>query len=125
LPVTLKFDGVTFSHAGITNEWNGEEDVWGLWNDFSPLWARPRELGGSVTYKDIPQVFGHNPSKTIWNPAPQAWCIDVFSQDQQNNFLGDQSVLEIISGKEFNILKLKEIRNEDNNNTSSVEDQVS
>lgn len=125
LPITLELDGVTYSHAGITNEWDGKEDVWSLWNDNSPIWARPREMGGQITYKDIPQVIGHNPSKTVWNPAPQVWCIDTFSQDQNNNFIGDKTLLEVVNGKEFNILKLDEIQNENNNNTSGVEDPVS
>ena len=125
LPVTLELDGVTFSHAGITNEWNGKEDVWNLWQDNSPIWARPREMGGNITYKDIPQVIGHNSSKEIWNPAPNVWCIDVFSEDQQNNFIGDKTVLKIINGKEFHKIKLNDITNENNNNTSGVEDEVS
>lgn len=125
LPVTLELDGVTFSHAGVTNEWNGKGGVYDLWDDNSPIWARPQQYGGHVTYKDIPQVFGHNPSKEIWNPAPKAWCIDTFSQDQNNNFIGDQSLLEIIDGKEFNIIKLKEILDENNNDSASVKDKVS
>jgi len=125
LPVTLELDGVTFSHAGVTNEWNGKEDVESLWNDNSPIWARPAKFGGQTTYKDIPQVIGHNPSETIWNPAPNVWCIDTFSQDQNNNFIGDKSLLEIVDGKEFNIFTLEAIQNENNNDTSGVEDQVS
>ena len=43
---------------------------------------------------------------------------------QDNTPIGDYSVLEIVDGKEFNIIKLKDI-NEDNNSTTSFEDQVS
>lgn len=125
LPVTIKLDGVTFSHAGVTNEWNGKEDVYSLWEDTSPIWARPQQYGGRITYKNIPQVFGHNPSKEIWNPTPNTWCIDTFSEDQNNNFIGDQTLLEIIDGKEFNVIQPKEILNENNNNSSSVKDKVS
>lgn len=125
LPITLELDGVTFSHAGITDQWNGQEDVYSLWNDTSPLWARPREMGGNTTYKDILQVIGHNSSREIWNPAPSVWCIDTFSEDQQNNPVGDHTLLEIIDGKEFNILKLSEIQNENNDDTSGVENKVS
>lgn len=124
LPVTLELDGVTFSHAGITNEWNGEEDVYSLWNDTSPIWARPPQMGGHITYKDITQVIGHSPVREIWNPTPNVWCIDTFSQHQDNSFIGDKSLLEIVDGKEFNIIKLDEIQN-DNNNTSGFEDHVS
>lgn len=125
LPVTIELDGVTFSHAGITEQWNGQEDVYSLWNDLSPIWARPQKFGGQAIYKKIPQVIGHNPSKEIWQPEEGIWCIDTFSQDQQNNFIGDQTLLEIVDGKEFNIITPKEILNEDNNNTSSVEDSIS
>ena len=125
LPVTLELDGVTFSHAGVTNEWDGEEDIASLWNDASPIWARPPQMGGHITYKDIPQVIGHSPSREIWNPTPNVWCIDTFSQHQDNSFIGDKSLLEIVDGKEFNIIKLDEIQNEDNNNTSGVKDPVS
>lgn len=125
LPAIFELDGVTFSHAGVTNEWDGDQGVYGLWNDNSPIWARPQQMGGRTTYKDIKQVIGHNPSKEIWNPAPNVWCIDTFSEDQQNNFIGDKTMLEIIDGKEFNIINIKEIIDENNSNTSSVKDRVS
>jgi len=125
LPVTIELDGVTFSHAGVTEQWNGQLDVPSLWNDASPIWARPRQFGGNIKYKDIPQVIGHNPSPEIWNPEPQVWCVDTFSEHQDNSPIGDQSLLEIIDGKEFNIFTLENIQNENNDNTSSVEDQVS
>lgn len=125
LPIVIELDGVTFSHAGVTENWNGLQDIQSLWNDASPIWARPREFGGQSVYKNIKQVFGHNASKEIWQPAENAWCIDTFSEDQNNNFIGDQTVLEIIDGEQFNILKLKEIKNEHNNNTTSFADTVS
>lgn len=125
LPYKVELDGVTFSHAGITNEWNEDESVYGLWNDTSPIWARPHQLGGNITYKNIPQVIGHNPSREIWNPEPHVWCIDVFSEDQHNNSIGDKTVLEIIDGKEFNVLEIKQILDENNNSSSSIKDKVS
>jgi hypothetical protein len=125
LPVLLELDGVTFSHAGVTEQWNGEFDVQSLWNDTSPIWARPLQFNGNVTYKGIPQVFGHNASKTIWNPAENVWCIDTFSEHQDNTPIGDYTVLEIIDGKEFNIKKLTEIQNDNNSNTASFETSVS
>ena len=125
LAITLEFDGVTYSHAGVTNEWNGSELVYDLWNDNSPIWARPQQYGGRIVHKDIPQVFGHNPSQNIWNPTPKTWCIDTFSQDQNNNFIGDKTLLEIIDGKEFNIINIKDILDENNNSSSGVEDSVS
>lgn len=124
LPAVLEVDGVTFSHAGVTEEWNGKFDVFDLWNDQSPIWARPREYGGFVTYKEGPQVIGHNPSQTVWNPQENVWCIDTFSEHQDNTPIGDYTVLEIIDGKKFNVIKLEELKN-DNSNTTSVEDEVS
>lgn len=112
LPVSIELDGVTFSHAGITNEWDGDESVFGLWNDTSPIWARPTRMGGRITYKNIPQVIGHNTSKEIWQPEPNIWCIDTFSEHQDNTPYGNHTVLEIIDGKIFNIKKLIEIQNE-------------
>lgn len=106
LPAVFELDGVTFSHAGVTEEWNGEFDVYSLWNDQSPIWARPREYGGYVTYKSGPQVIGHNPSETIWNPQDNVWCIDTFSERQDNTPIGDQTVLEIVDGKKFKKIKL-------------------
>lgn len=109
LPITLELDGVTFSHAGVTNEWDGDESVYSLWNDVSPIWARPPKFGGNVTYKNIPQVFGHNPSETCYEIEPNVWCIDTFSEHQDNSPIGDQTLLEIIDGKEFLPIKLSEI----------------
>ena len=123
LPVTLQVDGVTFSHAGVTNEWNGKEDVQSLWNDVSPIWARPPKFGGRVTYKNIPQVIGHNPSESVWNPEPQVWCIDTFSEHQDNTPIGDQTLLEIIDGKEFNVFELT--TKNDNNDFTNFEDFLS
>lgn len=125
LPYKFELDGVTFTHAGITNEWNGDESVYGLWSDVSPIWARPREFGGNVTYKDFPQVIGHNPSQKIWNPEPHVWCIDTFSETQNNDPIGDKTLLEIIDGKEFNIININDVLNENNSDNASVEDDVS
>jgi hypothetical protein len=107
LPAVFKLDGVTFSHAGVTEQWNGKFDVYSLWSDDSPIWTRPKEYGGFNTYKNIPQVIGHNASKTIWNPAENVWCIDTFSEHQDNSPIGDYTVLKITDGKQFKIIKLK------------------
>lgn len=124
LPITLEIDGVTYSHAGITEAWNGEEDVASLWNDDSPIWARPRQMGGRHPYKQITQVIGHNPSKEIWQPEPGIWCIDTFSEYQDNRHIGDCTVLEIIDGKEFNIKTLDEVKSdaEETNSDNKSED---
>jgi hypothetical protein len=104
LPVIIEIDGVSYSHAGITNEWSGTEDTASLWNDTSPIWARP---GGSITYKNIPQIFGHTPSKTCYEVKHGVWCIDTFSTMPDGAPFGDGSVLQIIDGKEFSKLYLE------------------
>ena len=121
LPVTLELDGITFSHAGVTEEWNGEETLESLWDDVSPIWARPKEMGGRITYKNTLQVIGHNTSKEIWNPQKDIWCVDTFSEHPDNTPAGDETVLEIIDAKQFNVIKL----NENNSNITDNENKVS
>lgn len=123
LPVVIELDGITFSHAGVTDEWNGEFDVHSLWQDNSPIWTRPEKFGGHFNYKNIPQVIGHNPSETCEELVPNVWCIDTFSTYQDGTPVGDQTVLEIINGK-FNKIKLKE-KNEHNDSPANIETNVS
>jgi predicted phosphodiesterase len=126
LPVELGIDGVVFSHAGITEAWDGDESVYGLWDNESPIWVRPKEFGGyNTVYRNIKQVIGHNPSKKIWNPAPNVWCIDVFSETPDNTPIGDQTMLKIIDGEKFTVVNIKEILNENNSNTPGIENPVS
>lgn len=101
LPIVVEIDGVAYSHAGITKEWSGVQDVAGLWNDTSPLWARP---GSNTIYKDIPQVFGHTPCDTCYEVKRGVWCIDTFSTMPDGKPLGDGSVLQVIDGKKFSKL---------------------
>ena len=104
LPIIVEIDGVSYSHAGIANEWSGDEDFSGLWNDMSPIWARP---GSNATYVDTPQVFGHTPTYTCREIQNGVWCIDTFSTMPDGSPFGDGSVLEIIDGKNFSKLYLK------------------
>ena len=106
LPIIFEHDGVIYSHAGVTDDWDGEYDVRSIWQDISPIWARPKDYGGNGNYKKVPQVIGHNPSEKIWNPEENIWCIDTFSEHQDNTPIGDHTVLEIIDGTEFNIRKI-------------------
>lgn len=119
LPAVFELYGITFSHAGVTEAWNGSFEVYDLWSDVSPIWARPRDWGGVGSYKSIPQVIGHNASKAIWNPQAGIWCIDTFSEYSDNTPIGDYTVLEINNGK-YEKIKIK-----DNYSTSSVEAQLS
>jgi predicted MPP superfamily phosphohydrolase len=104
LPVIKVIDGVTFSHAGITRDYNEFE---GYWSDNSPIWARPDERKGPLQYEDKPQVFGHTPSNTCWEVQPNVWCIDTFSTYQDDSPIGDHTALEIIDGKTFTRVKIK------------------
>lgn len=104
MPVVIEIDGVIYSHAGITDEWSGAQDVNGLWNDVSPIWARP---SSNVMYKNTAQVFGHTPMETCQEIQPNAWCIDTFSTMPDGSLFGDGSVLEIIDGKKFSKVYLK------------------
>lgn len=113
LPVTLKLNNVTYSHAGLTVFYTEGHE---LWDDDSPLWARP----GGEEYQDIPQVFGHTPSETCWEVQPNVWCIDTLSTYSSGTPVGDGTVLQIIDGKEFSKIKLKKVLTNGNNRSSSV-----
>lgn len=104
LAIIIEIDGVAYSHAGLTNQWSGAENVSGLWNDLSPIWARP---SGNSTYKDVPQVFGHTPSETCYEVKQGVWCIDTFSTMPDGTPFGDGSVLQVIDGKKFSRQYLK------------------
>lgn len=103
LPIIIELDGVSFSHAGITKHWDGEQTSTSLWRNNSPLWARPF----NQEYKDIPQVFGHTPSETCWEVKPNVWCIDTFSTMSDGTPIGDYTVLEIVDGKHFKKVQFK------------------
>lgn len=118
LPITHEIDGVTYSHAGVTEEWktNGGD----LWSNESPIWIRPIVPNYSARRQYLPnQVFGHTPSETCWEVEPNVWCIDTFSTYPNGDEYGDHTVLEIIDGKQFNKIKLEE--NKDDNNSSTSE----
>ena len=99
-------DGVIYSHAGVTNKFVEHNMVDGLtvnmWNDSTPIWARHSNHG----YLKTPQVFGHTPQNTCVELEPNIWCIDTFSTTPNGEPIGDNTVLEIIDGKKFNIVKL-------------------
>lgn len=116
LPIIHEEDGITFSHAGIAEGWEGTKEMRDLWQDYSPIWVRP-DWG---KYVNIPQVFGHTPSATCWEVAKNIWCIDTFSTYSDGTPIGDHTVLEIKNGK-FKKIKL----NENTNNSSSKQDSVS
>lgn len=117
LPIVLEEDGVTFSHAGIAEGWEGTYEMSDLWQDNSPLWVRP----GWANYAQIKQVFGHTPSETCWQVKPGIWCIDTFSTYADGTPIGDHTMLSITDGKTFRKIKT----NENTNNSTSKQDKVS
>ena len=116
LPITVELDGVTYSHAGITDTFKMEYTSKWLWEDDSPIWARP----DWSHYIEMPQVFGHTPSETCWEVQPNIWCIDTFSTYPDGTSFGDHTVLEITDGKTFNKIKLEKQNARDNNSTSGI-----
>lgn len=102
MPITLELDGVTYSHAGIDQRWNGGYTTDDIWNDFSPIWVRP----SYAQYKQIPMVFGHTPQKTVTELVPGAWAIDTFSTYPDGTPIGDGTVLEVTNGTVFTPVSL-------------------
>lgn len=100
LPTTGDFDGIIYSHAGLTIDYREGDD---LWDDSSPLWARPWD----VEYLDVPQVFGHTPSQTCHEIKKNIWCIDTFSTLRDGIPVGDHTTLEIVDGKHFKKIQFK------------------
>lgn len=102
LPVTIKIDGCTYSHAGVGEHWVETKDEKLLWQDYSPIWNRPDH----TSYGPEPQVFGHTPQITCTEVERNIWCIDTFSTYRDGTPIGDQTILEVTDGKEFNIREL-------------------
>lgn len=120
LPEIQVIDGVTYSHAGITNDWD-KNDIQGdivkdFWRDNSPIWVRPQYKND---YKNIPQVFGHTPSPTCWEVEPNIWCIDTFSTYSDGTPFGDGTMLEVINGT-FQKIKI----NANNRDTPGIEEKL-
>lgn len=117
LPFVLEVDGVTYSHAGIDETWNGITNDLSMWNDNSPIWVRP----DWAQYKKIKQVFGHTPQKTVTEIEPGCWAIDTFSTYPNGTPFGDGTMLEVIDGQLFRKTKIHAT----NNNTTRFEGRVS
>lgn len=100
LPHTHNIDGVTYSHAGITVGWNNSTEPIG---EDGHMWVRPDD---GYVYQPR-QVFGHTPQKTCVEVQKDVWCIDTFSQYKDLTYIGDHTVLEVIDGREFNVVKVK------------------
>lgn len=116
LPFVLEIDGVSYAHAGIDKRWNGENDDLSMWADTSPIWARPEW----AEYKNIKQVVGHTPQKTVTEVEPGIWVIDTFSTYPNGDQYGDGTMLEVLDGKQF-----KKIKINDNSNPTSFKGGLS
>lgn len=99
LPQYHFIDGVIYSHAGMTMDW--DESRHPMAED-GHMWVRPYD---GYLYRPY-QVFGHTPCHTCYEVQPNVWCIDTFSQHRDGSHIGDCSVLEIIDGKKFNKIAL-------------------
>lgn len=119
LPISLDIDGVTYSHAGFTESWDGELTVDSLWNNDSPIWNRPRKYGGTAIYKNFPQVIGHTPVATCEEVDQGVWCIDTFSTYRDGTPIGDHTVLEVTDGTMFNTKKIQKT-NANSNDTPHI-----
>lgn len=117
LPITLELDGVTYSHAGIDERWDGEYNDFSLWEDTSPIWTRPEW----AQYKKIKQVVGHTPQETVTEVEYGIWAIDTFSTYPNGKQYGDGSMLEVIDGEFFRKTKI----HANNNNSTSFKSRVS
>lgn len=102
LPITMVVDGCTYSHAGVGTDWSDSNDERLLWQDYSPIWNRPDH----TIYGPEPQVFGHTPQTTCTELEEGIWCIDTFSTYRDGTPIGDQTILEVTDGKEFNVREL-------------------
>jgi predicted MPP superfamily phosphohydrolase len=117
LPLFLEIDGVTYAHAGIDERWNGKTDVISMWQNYSPIWTRPEW----ARYKNIKQVVGHTPQKTVTEIMPGIWLIDTFSQFPNGEQYGDGSMLVVTEGQDFKKINI----NANNYNPSGLKNNVS
>ena len=102
-----RFDNVIFSHAGLVvffvfkyflegtsdidtliwriNQCDKEE----MWDDISPIWARPQYDSLRLYPKDMMQVVGHTPVK-VPELEENLLSVDTFSTFSNNNPIGYQ-----------------------------------
>ena len=103
-----RIDKVLFSHAGLTRKFvmdhfaydtdssidhivesinrMGEEE---LWNDDSPLWARPQIEEIAMYPREYLQVVGHTPVPTA-SEKDKVLSLDVFSTKRDGTPIGDE-----------------------------------
>lgn len=102
-----KIDNVVFSHAGITESFvmryfgNGKADLDSmigkinrmgeteLWQDDSPIWARPQYGEMRLYPQDVFQVVGHTPVRTALEEG-NLLTLDNFSTYRDGRPIGDE-----------------------------------
>ncbi len=102
-----KIENVVFSHAGLTESFimrhfgNGKSDMdtmiakinrmgeEELWQDDSPIWARPQYGGMRLYPQDIFQVVGHTPVRTALEEG-NLLTLDNFSTYRDGRPIGDE-----------------------------------
>lgn len=99
LPQVHEIDGITYSHAGLTDDWDELRHPLAV---DGHMWVRPQH---GYVYKEN-QVFGHTPSKTCYEVQKSVWCIDSFSQYRDGSYIGDCTVLEVTDGKKYTVISL-------------------
>lgn len=114
LAIIHRVDNVLFSHAGLTKEFvdyylaeyrddvdalidavNGMDEA-ALWDDISPLWARPQYnyVDGDMYPPEYFQVVGHTPVRSIINQG-DLLTVDVFSTDRMGRPIGTEDFCRV------------------------------
>ena len=114
LAIMHRVDNVLFSHAGLTKEFvdyylaeyrddvdalvdavNGMDEA-ALWDDISPLWARPQYnyVDGDMYPPEYFQVVGHTPVRSIINQG-DLLTVDVFSTDRMGRPIGTEDFCRV------------------------------
>lgn len=107
-----KIDNVVFSHAGLTESFvmrhfgNGKADLdtmigkinrmgeTELWQDDSPIWARPQYGEMRIYPQDVFQVVGHTPVRTALEEG-NLLTLDNFSTYRDGRPIGDEGFVWI------------------------------
>ena len=111
LAVMHRMDNVIFSHAGLTKEFadyylaeykddadclidavNGMDEG-ELWDDISPIWARPQynHVDGEMYPSGYLQVVGHTPVRSITDQG-DLLTVDTFSTDSLGRPIGTEDL---------------------------------
>lgn len=125
LAMMHRVDNVLFSHAGLTKEFveyylaEYKDDVdalveavncadkYALWDDTSPLWARPQEyyVEGDMFPSGYLQVVGHTPVRHITDQG-ELLTVDTFSTRSDGRPIGNEEMCWVDTvSKEWGIVE--------------------